>query len=68
MGEELQSLLNKYAQAFSVTEKELSQTDLVEMTIDTGSSPPIKMKARPVPLGIRPKLKELLADLLDIGR
>lgn len=30
-----------------------------EMDIDAGNSKPIKKKARPVPLGIRNKLKEL---------
>ncbi|KAK6021282.1 hypothetical protein OSTOST_13047, partial [Ostertagia ostertagi] len=58
-------LLTVHPDAFAVCERELSQTDMTEMSIDTGNSSPIKMKARPVPLGIRPKLKELLTDLLD---
>ncbi|KAK6031472.1 hypothetical protein OSTOST_02375 [Ostertagia ostertagi] len=62
---ELRGLLKKYSDTFSISDKELSQTELVKMTIDTGDCAPIKMKARPVPLGLRPKLKELLADLLE---
>ncbi|KAK6022583.1 zinc knuckle [Ostertagia ostertagi] len=60
----IRELLRIHADAFSICDRELSQTDVAEMTIDTGSSSPIKMKARPVPFGVRPKLKELLADLL----
>ncbi|KAK6009981.1 zinc knuckle [Ostertagia ostertagi] len=65
LDEGIRHLLTLHSDAFAVCERELSQTDMTEMTIDTGDSSPIKMKARPVPLGIRPKLKELLTDLLD---
>ncbi|KAK6030980.1 zinc knuckle [Ostertagia ostertagi] len=65
LDEGIRHLLTLHSDAFAVCERELSQTDMAEMTIDTGDSSPIKMKARPVPLGIRPKLKELLTDLLD---
>ncbi|KHJ76077.1 hypothetical protein OESDEN_24304, partial [Oesophagostomum dentatum] len=43
--------------------KEGSKENLVEMDIETGDHRPVKMKARPVPLGIRKKLRELLEDL-----
>ncbi|KAK6024418.1 zinc knuckle [Ostertagia ostertagi] len=42
MDEDLQRLLEEYAEAFAVSDQELSQTDLVHMTINTGDSPPIK--------------------------
>ncbi|XGW13384.1 hypothetical protein V3C99_000035, partial [Haemonchus contortus] len=62
--EDLQKLLRENAEAFAVSDQELSQTDLVHMDIDTGDTPPIKMRARPVPLGVRSKLRELLTDLV----
>ncbi|KAK6027861.1 hypothetical protein OSTOST_06103 [Ostertagia ostertagi] len=34
-----------------VCERELTGTDRVKMDIDTGEHKPVKMKARPVPLG-----------------
>ncbi|KAK6026331.1 zinc knuckle, partial [Ostertagia ostertagi] len=64
MDRDVQKLVKDYADAFSISDQELSQTDLAYMTIDTGSTTPIKMKTRPVPLGVRAKLKELLADLV----
>ncbi|KAK6020311.1 hypothetical protein OSTOST_14038, partial [Ostertagia ostertagi] len=63
--EDLTSLLISYADVFAVCEKELSQTDLVRMSIDTGDSQPVKLKTRPVPLGLRKRLKEMLQDLED---
>lgn len=35
------------------------------MEIDTGDNAPIKMNARSAPLGVKPKLKELLQDLME---
>ncbi|XGW19064.1 hypothetical protein V3C99_003128 [Haemonchus contortus] len=61
---DVRKLLNGYEEVFAVSDEELCQTNLVHMSIDTGDSPPIRMKARPVPLGVRPKLRELLLDLV----
>ncbi|EYC03420.1 hypothetical protein Y032_0094g2749 [Ancylostoma ceylanicum] len=64
--EDLANLLREFQDSFAIADNELmTRTDLVEMTIDTGNSEPIKMKTRPVPLGVRQKLKELMEDLLD---
>ncbi|XGW15120.1 hypothetical protein V3C99_000979, partial [Haemonchus contortus] len=63
--QDLTDLLVNYADVFAVCEKELSQTDLVKMSIDTGESQPIKLKTRPVPLGLRKRLREMLQDLED---
>uniref|UniRef100_A0A7I4XU34 Reverse transcriptase domain-containing protein n=1 Tax=Haemonchus contortus TaxID=6289 RepID=A0A7I4XU34_HAECO len=65
LDEEVKLLLKKYQETFSISDRELTQMNLVKMTIDTGECAPIKMRARPVPLGLRPKLKELLTDLLE---
>ncbi|EYB97728.1 hypothetical protein Y032_0138g2082 [Ancylostoma ceylanicum] len=59
----IQEVLDEYSEAFSVCDKELTRTKLAEMTIDTGENGPIKLKTRPVPLAVRPKLREMLEDL-----
>lgn len=63
LDDDIRALLDEFPNAFSVCDKELTGTNKVEMDIDTGDNKPIKMKARLVPLGIRKKLRELLADL-----
>ncbi|KAK6018626.1 retroviral aspartyl protease, partial [Ostertagia ostertagi] len=51
--EALEKLVRHYAHAFAVSEQELTQTTLVEHSIETGDAMPIRQKARPVPLGTR---------------
>ncbi|XGW34102.1 hypothetical protein V3C99_018131 [Haemonchus contortus] len=63
MDEELMKVLIENEDAFAVSEKELSHTPLTEMDVGIGDNPLIKLKARPVPLSIRPMLTELLEDL-----
>ncbi|KAL6743631.1 hypothetical protein Aduo_016651 [Ancylostoma duodenale] len=63
LSEELQKLLEEFHDIFAVTDQELTQTDLVEHDIDTGSCKPIKQKVRPIPQGLRKQLKEMLEDL-----
>ncbi|XGW05284.1 hypothetical protein V3C99_016006, partial [Haemonchus contortus] len=63
LDDELVSVLRENEDAFAVSEKELSRTTLTEMDIDTAEHPPVTLKARPVPLSIRPMLRELLEDL-----
>ncbi|KAK6017953.1 zinc knuckle, partial [Ostertagia ostertagi] len=48
---------------FAVTEQELTQTTLVEHSIETGDAKPIKQKARPIPLSTRVELRQILGDL-----
>ncbi|KAL6727290.1 hypothetical protein Aduo_009180 [Ancylostoma duodenale] len=63
LSEKIKSVLDEFPDAFSVCDRELTGTNRVEMDIDIGDNKPIKMKARPVPLGIRKKMRELLEDL-----
>ena len=51
------------ADVFAVTGQKLTQTDLIEHSIDTGTAEPIRQKPRPVPLGSRIALREILTDL-----
>ncbi|EYC35032.1 hypothetical protein Y032_1180g3735 [Ancylostoma ceylanicum] len=64
---ELEQLIRKYRDVFAVRDSELTQTDLVEHSIDTGDSPPIKQKTRPVPLGARQEFKSIIHGLLERG-
>lgn len=59
----MRTVLIKHTNSFAVCEKELGRTDLAKMKIDTGNHDPIKLNTRPVPLGVRAKLREMLGDL-----
>ncbi|VDL69129.1 unnamed protein product, partial [Nippostrongylus brasiliensis] len=61
----LAKLIKKYANMFAVSEQELTQTSLVEHTIDTGDAKPIRQKPRPVPLATRMELRNILSDLQE---
>ncbi|KAK6013845.1 hypothetical protein OSTOST_20815 [Ostertagia ostertagi] len=63
--ESLEKLVRHYAHAFAVSEQELTQTTLVEHSIETGDAMPIRQKARPVPLGTRVELRRILNDLQE---
>ncbi|KAK6014407.1 zinc knuckle [Ostertagia ostertagi] len=63
--EALEKLVRHYAHAFAVSEQELTQTTLVEHSIETGDAMPIRQKARPVPLGTRVELRRILHDLQE---
>ncbi|WKY06147.1 hypothetical protein Q1695_006390 [Nippostrongylus brasiliensis] len=60
----LKAMLHQYADVFAVSDKELSQTELVTHSIETGSSLPIKQRMRPVPMGARKEFKGIIGDLL----
>ena len=49
---------------FSLSDDELRQTDSVMHTVDTGKTPPIKQRQRPVPFGLREQVEEIVDDLL----
>ncbi|KAK6022565.1 hypothetical protein OSTOST_11735 [Ostertagia ostertagi] len=63
--EDIRKLVEEKGEAFAVCDQELSATSEVEMDVDTGDHPPIKLKARPVPLAMRAKLREMLNDLVS---
>ncbi|RCN25553.1 reverse transcriptase, partial [Ancylostoma caninum] len=60
-----QSLVEANTDVFAVTDQELTQTTLIEHDIDTGTAQPIRQKARPIPLGTRMALRQILLDLQD---
>ncbi|KAL6726387.1 hypothetical protein Aduo_008362 [Ancylostoma duodenale] len=63
----LEVTLQEFADVFAVSDKELTQTDLVVHDIDTGEAAPIKQKTRPVPMGARKEFKEIIKDLVERG-
>ncbi|VDL81868.1 unnamed protein product [Nippostrongylus brasiliensis] len=67
MSGELWRVVQENHEVFAVDDPELTQTDLVTHEIDTGSSPPIRQRTRPVPVGARSELKEILKRLLERG-
>ena len=62
--EELEKLLDRNADLFAATDTELGRTDAVEMTIDTGDHPPIKLKPYRTPLNQRPIVDKAIDDML----
>ncbi|XGW28157.1 hypothetical protein V3C99_008173, partial [Haemonchus contortus] len=64
---ELWRMVTEYDKVFAVEDRELTQTDLVIHEVDTGSTPPIRQKVRPVPIGARAEFKGMLKELLDRG-
>ena len=48
----LGSLIKQYGYVFAVTDQELTQTEIVECTVDAGDAAPIKQKARLILLAL----------------
>lgn len=65
LDEDLEKLVKRFADVFAVSEQELTQTALVEHTIETGDAKPIKQKARPIPMSTRVELRRILNDLQE---
>nr|CDJ89870.1 uncharacterized protein LOC100892681 [Haemonchus contortus] len=61
--ERLTKVITTFQDVFALSDKELTQTDLIEHGIDTGDTKAIKQRTRPVPQGVRPELKNILDDL-----
>uniref|UniRef100_A0A7I4YHH5 RNA-directed DNA polymerase n=1 Tax=Haemonchus contortus TaxID=6289 RepID=A0A7I4YHH5_HAECO len=63
--DELCSVIEEYSDVFAVSDKELTQTNVVTHDIDVGGNPPIRQKTRPVPYGIRADVDTMLRDLKE---
>ncbi|KAK6029113.1 hypothetical protein OSTOST_04783 [Ostertagia ostertagi] len=61
--EALTKLVKEFQDVFAVSDKELTQTDLIKHSIDTGDAKAIKQRTRPVAQGVRSELKNILNDL-----
>uniref|UniRef100_A0A7I4YJ71 Reverse transcriptase domain-containing protein n=1 Tax=Haemonchus contortus TaxID=6289 RepID=A0A7I4YJ71_HAECO len=63
--EELRRVIEEYNDVFAVSDKELTQTNLVTHDIDVDGHLPIRQKTRPVPYGIRADVDIMLRDFKE---
>lgn len=64
---EFNSFLAGFHDVFSLEEGERGETDLTEMVIDTGDSPPRRVPARRMPLAVRREVSKQLKDMQQAG-
>ena len=60
-------ILDRNFKAFAVNDDDLSVTDRVEHTIDTGTNTPFKERGRPVPFGAREFVEQEIAKYQRLG-
>ena len=60
---QLQSLLEKYHDAFSLSEEDRGETDLAQLVIDTGEAPPKKLPVRRIPFAVRKEVARQLCSM-----
>ena len=58
-------LLEKNADIFAQKDTELGETDTVQMTIDTGDHPPIKLRPYRAPINTRKKIEQAVDEMLE---
>ena len=64
---QLHSLLFDHHQAFALDDGERGETDLVQMTIDTGDSPPKRQHVRRAPFAVRSEVARQLREMQKQG-
>lgn len=64
---ELRGLLSRNREVIAMTDKELGQTETVEMRIDTGDHPPIKLRPYRTPIHKRKLVEEAVNEMMDSG-
>lgn len=65
--QQLHSLLNEFRDIFAFTNAELGRTSIVYHRIDTGNSPPIRLRAYRVSDKQRQVIEECVDDMLERG-
>ena len=65
--DQLRTLLLTNHEAFAVEEGERGETDLVQMTIDTGDSSPKHQPVRRMPFAVRQQVAEQLKNMQEQG-
>ncbi len=61
----LSKFLQKFKHLFALSDLDLGQTDLIQVELDTGDSPPIRTRPYRVPFSQRPVLKEYIDKMLE---
>ena len=64
---EFENFLSQYHDIFSLEDGERGETDLTEMTIETGDSPPKRVPARRMPLAVRREVARQLRVMQEAG-
>ena len=64
---ELDELIEEYDDIFALNNKELSHTDIVQHTINTGDSPPLRQPAQRIPFSLRAKVEEMVKEMEEQG-
>ena len=64
---EFENFLSQYHDIFSLEDGERGETDLTEMTIETGDSPPKRVPARRMPLAVRQEVARQLRVMQEAG-
>ena len=59
-----QTCVQHAADVFALTSKELGEVEEVQHSIDTGTSPPIRQAPRRTPFALRPKIAQMVSDML----
>jgi hypothetical protein len=65
--EQMRTILWKYSNCLSTNEFDLGFTDLVEHTVDTGNSPPIRQTLRRQPLAYQDQIDDHVQRMLKAG-
>ena len=63
----LEALMKEYTDLFALTSAEIGRTNLVHHTINTGDNAPVKQPPRRIPFALRPKVEEMISEMLDQG-
>ena len=58
------TLLSEYKYVIALGEDDLDQTDIVQHSIDTGSSEPVRQQGRRLPFHQKPVVRKLLDSML----
>ena len=61
---EIIELLSKNEDIFAISDADLGKTDLVQMKVDTGDNPPIKLRPYRVPLKMRKEVDQNIESML----
>lgn len=64
---QLQKLVNEYRDIFALSPNDLGRTNLVEHTIHTGDSPPIRLRPYRVPEAQKHRIEKCIDEMLEQG-
>ena len=64
---ELSEMLQEHHEVFVLEEDERGETDLAQLSIETGNTPPIRQPPRRIPFAARPEVSKHLSTMLRTG-